>query len=331
MTAQESARTLTTLWQPMAGSRPKGELLGRALRAGRGLDDADLCGALLRPFHLEQLEPDHAPALADLAVQYGDAWMADLLRDISGPQRPEARYSSPNITEWLSDLPSLCATLRAEGDAGTTTTQHLLGLSWNLFAGWVGPKVTGPSHASQDRWLRDLGRPLAGILTAEAQTGASAILEKTVEFARRSDGQAISLVMAALRAAEALPAGSGHGLDSLAACCAEQLRASPARPRRTTDDWSIEPPAGCACDLCGTLARFLQDAKRRTFEWPLVTSGRSHIHSRLDIYELPVSHKTRRQGRPYTLVLTKTEALFESERDARERHEADLAWLTQER
>jgi hypothetical protein len=43
--------------------------------------------------------------------------------------------------------------------------------------------------------------------------------------------------------------------------------------------------------------------------------------------ELPVTHQTRRSGRPYTLVLTKTDALFERERQARRRDEDDLAWL----
>lgn len=36
---------------------------------------------------------------------------------------------------------------------------------------------------------------------------------------------------------------------------------------------------------------------------------------------------TRRQGRPYTLVLTKTDALFTDERDARATAAADLNWL----
>ena len=36
---------------------------------------------------------------------------------------------------------------------------------------------------------------------------------------------------------------------------------------------------------------------------------------------------TRRQGRPYTLVLNKTDALFTREQEARTRNETDLAWL----
>ncbi|MFH9295488.1 hypothetical protein [Streptomyces sp. NPDC017520] len=62
-------------------------------------------------------------------------------------------------------------------------------------------------------------------------------------------------------------------------------------------------------------------------EWPLAKDKRRHIHSRIDLAGLPVSHTTRRQGRPYTLVLTKTEAVFTRERTARARAETDLAWL----
>src|SRR5258707_14243903 len=56
-------------------------------------------------------------------------------------------------------------------------------------------------------------------------------------------------------------------------------------------------------------------------------SPEKHIHSRIDTAELPVSHLTRRQGRPYTLVLTKTDALFAQEQKARIRDESDLEWL----
>jgi hypothetical protein len=48
---------------------------------------------------------------------------------------------------------------------------------------------------------------------------------------------------------------------------------------------------------------------------------------RIDTAELPVSHLTRRQGRPYTLVLSKTDALFTREREARIRDMSDLEWL----
>ncbi|MGH9920812.1 MAG: hypothetical protein ACRD6W_18330, partial [Nitrososphaerales archaeon] len=66
---------------------------------------------------------------------------------------------------------------------------------------------------------------------------------------------------------------------------------------------------------------------RRVHEWPLRKEGRSHIHARIDENELPISHETRRKGSPYTLVLTKTSALFDREEDMRRQAEADLAWI----
>ena len=51
------------------------------------------------------------------------------------------------------------------------------------------------------------------------------------------------------------------------------------------------------------------------------------IHRQIDATGLPVRHTTRRQGRPFTLVLTKTEDLFKQERDTRRQTQRDLAWL----
>ncbi|MEU3343872.1 hypothetical protein ABZ723_02490 [Streptomyces sp. NPDC006700] len=51
------------------------------------------------------------------------------------------------------------------------------------------------------------------------------------------------------------------------------------------------------------------------------------MYSAIDLAGLPVSHSTRRQGRPYTLVLTKTDALFTRERQARRTAGTVLIWL----
>lgn len=132
-----------------------------------------------------------------------------------------------------------------------------------------------------------------------------------------------------LRAADELSVAERRaaGLDTVARHCAERLDVRLARPPRADGDWSIDVPGGCGCDLCATLGRFLADPAQRTFEWPLAKDGRRHVHGRIDGAELPVNHRTRRQGRPYTLVLTKTPALFERERLSRDRDEADRAWL----
>ena len=140
-----------------------------------------------------------------------------------------------------------------------------------------------------------------------------------------------TLEMSALRAAAELSRGwraGDAGFGDLAADCAARLRARLARPQRASGDWSVELPTGsCACELCGTLRVFLEDKSRRTFQWPLAKERRQHVHSRIDAAELPVTHVTRRQGRPFTLVLNKTNVLFTREQEARTRDETDLEWL----
>jgi hypothetical protein len=75
------------------------------------------------------------------------------------------------------------------------------------------------------------------------------------------------------------------------------------------------------------LATVVDNPARQTFEWPIAKDRRRHVHTRLDSAELPVRHQTRRAGRPFTLVLSKTEDVFERDRQARRRDEADLTWL----
>jgi hypothetical protein len=72
----------------------------------------------------------------------------------------------------------------------------------------------------------------------------------------------------------------------------------------------------------------LRAPKQRQLEWPLAKNRRAHVHGIIEIYDLPVNHVTRREGSPFTLVLTKTEALFERDAAERGRWDGDLSWLT---
>ena len=99
-------------------------------------------------------------------------------------------------------------------------------------------------------------------------------------------------------------------------------------PARAKDDWSIPAPRDCPCALCADLARFLADRSRTRHEWPLAQDKRRHVHGAIDEHELPVTHKTRRSGRPFTLVLQKTRTLFE--REAAERAAREEALLQEQ-
>ncbi|HTT52012.1 MAG TPA: hypothetical protein VMH35_11485 [Streptosporangiaceae bacterium] len=211
------------------------------------------------------------------------------------------------------------------------TAQRLLGLAWEWIGEDIGAALTSPTPSYRDKELTDLGKPLASALTAAAAIGATSTRDTVTRYIRRQGDAVTALEMSALRAAELHPDGAraDAGFGGLAADCAARLRAGLARPQRTPGDWSIRLPAGgCACGLCDTLQMFLADPGRPTLEWPLAKPGRQHVHSRIDGAELPVTHVTRRQGRPYTLVVTKTGALFARDQRARAKDRADLEWLT---
>jgi hypothetical protein len=117
------------------------------------------------------------------------------------------------------------------------------------------------------------------------------------------------------------------GLGDLHRYSREGLARALAAPPRRPDDWSIEPPSRCKCDLCRELAAFLRAPDRIEHAWPLAQDKRRHVHHTIDAHQLPVSHVTTRRGRPYTLVLRKEHALFQREQALRSREKARLAWL----
>ena len=228
------------------------------------------------------------------------------------------------------ELIGLCSGLHA--GAGAATTRPLLDLVWRWAAREIDTALASSSPSNREQALATLARPLAALLTAAAAVTDTGILDAVTDQLRHKGDAVTGLGVSALRAAAELPDHGTRGaadFADLAADCAAQLRLRLTQPSRAPGDWSIElPTGGCSCDLCDTLRTYLADPDRRTFEWPLAEQGRKHVHSRLGAGELPVSHTTRRQGRPYALVLHKTDALFTREVAARARDQEDLEWLT---
>jgi hypothetical protein len=348
--AQAAAATLAPFWDgTLRGQAPAGEpsaagLFGQALRAADAVADAATAAMLLRPFVIEDFADADADSFGRIAGRYGHPWTADLLRTWFGADQPDRGYyyRVEQRPRWVADrLPALCAALHATGSAGTGSAgtgsagtgaaQRLVDLAWEWLGQELGTGLALPSPSHRDQQLADLGRPLASLLLAAAAIGDASTRGSVSGYLRDQADAVTTLEMSALHAAAKVArkdARRDAGFGDLAADCAARLRARLARPRRASGDWALELPAGgCGCELCGTLRVFGEDASRRTFEWPLAQQGRQHVHTRIDAAELPVTHVTRRQGRPYTLVLTKTDALFTREQEARTRDETDLKWL----
>ena len=217
-----------------------------------------------------------------------------------GRDRPVHSSWNPRRADWLESLPAVCEALRAAPNAGVSTARLLSASAWTRLreSARLLLRLTTPSY--RYKALGELGPSVAGMLVSTAIIGAADLRDEVVALLGQDNDDLVACAMSALRAAgTAVPRPRREsGLDIVTRHCATRLEARLARPARATDDWSIEFPKGCHCELCATLSAFLADPTRRSFEWPLAEQNRRHIHHRIDEAELPVHHQTRRSGRP---------------------------------
>lgn len=327
--AREAAATLAPFWDRSAGAAQRGGVLTKALRVARNLDDPDLATMLLAPFRIETLARGHAALAVGLVAHYGEAWARNLVEAWFGDDARPTVTGDTDRRAWLDSLPSLCTALCAPSDDGRTIAALLVVRSWAQLRAKVDLWAHGSMPSRRAKLLGELGPTVAAVLAGAAVCDATDLRDGIVGFLNQDNDDLLPCVMPALRVGAKLDPSMRHesGLDAIARHAASRLAARLARPARAADDWSVTPPTGCGCELCATLATFLRDPARRSCDWPIVQQSRRHVHHSIDTAELPVGHQTRRQGRPYTLVLTKTDAIFDRERQERERDAGDLAWL----
>ena len=330
-TAHEMVATLAPFWDKITRGEQPRSVFTKALRIARAVNQEGLATMLLSPFRQEMVAKGQAKAMAALVEHYGLSWADELLATWSGRQSWGPSGQQDRLV-WMAGLGTLCGALATTGASGGETARLLLARSWRWLIDAIErrSRLTNPTY--RDEALGELGPAIAAVLTGTAIIVAVDLQDEALGVLCQDNDALTACLLPALRSATSLPTAQRRDarLDVVAQHCATRLTARLTRPRRADDDWSIEVPAGCDCQLCIVLGRFLVDPAQRSYEWPLAKEARRHVHSRIDGAELPVVHQTRRTGRPYTLVLTKTDALFERERQARRRAEADAAWLDRE-
>ncbi|HEX5119722.1 MAG TPA: 2OG-Fe(II) oxygenase [Pseudonocardiaceae bacterium] len=310
MGARAAAESLAPFW---CRTPAKPGLLDAALEVAAGLSAAGTAAMLLEPFRVETLTQEQAAGLAAVAGRYGQEWTRDVINEWF-EQRGQC---GTDRREWVEGLPGLCAALRV---AGRPEVARLLAAgTWRWLHDELRAWTTTVRTEIRQPQLEQLSSPFTRLIEAAGDP-----LRGEIGTALRGCGDTVlECLMPALRS---VASRRTAGFDEIARDCAQRLAAILARPRREDDDWSIVW-TGCRCELCDTLGTFLGSRTRRTFEWPLAKDGRRHVHTQIDSADLPVRHQTRRQGRPYTLVLTKTDELFTRATTARHTAEADLRWL----
>ncbi len=310
------ARQMLPYWKPnLVHGLPGEDVLGLAV----ALEDSEVAAEWLAPLALERVAP-HGRWLTPLAETYGEDWVGERVAEWLGEARPECRWRlAPGArAAWIGALQGLAS----EWGSASSERRALVG-EW-IHAQWV--------------WLAAHRK---GAAEAMDQTTRAALLERlrpsVVELARAAHGaharatltamaESLGSLDAALADDAALLATLrqelGEGYQRWFAQAESRVREvldiELARPPRASDDWSVPAEWTCRrCDLCGPLQAFLRDPSQRVLEWKIAKHGRQHLHETIDRRGLPVRHQTRREGRPHTLVLTKTDEVFTRDQEKR--------------
>lgn len=308
-TARQEAASLQGFWHQV-----EPELLDPALQVAAGLKESTAARVVLAPFRIEMLRAAHAPPLATLSRQYGEKWLLDLIRLWESSNR----IAGADRHAWITgELLPLCQALRDQ--EAHPAADVCAELAWRWLASRIDTWASSEHPERRRKNLAELAVPLARTL----ESASEELGENIVAQLRTSRHTAPELLVPTLRAHRG---PTPPALRALAHDCHSHLTSVLDSPVRAQGDWSISW-TGCGCEVCERLAEFLDAHSERTEEWPLAKRGRQHVHQQIDAAGLPVQHTTRRQGRPYTLVLTKTEDLFRVEDEARRQAGIDLSWL----
>lgn len=331
--AQAMVASLLPFWKSVAPYEKRRGFSANALRVAAGLDHAELAAALLEPFQVEALTPSGARALVRLVERYGEEWVWSVLADWKGARRPWRGPDEPDPFAWLTSLPRLAEALCVSDDTvGLLAGQLLLEDRWRWLMEEIEKQRSLEIPRLRDKALAALPAPLLGFLESAVIVEADELQEEALAYLCSDTNEPLlsHLVQLLRSAAKSMTPTLRAALDLevLAEHCTQHLETRLAVPARSADDWSIALPKGCSCKLCAELGAFLTDPLSKRLDWPLAKEKRGHVHGRIDAHELPVRHQTKRSGRPYTLVLEKTKALFEREARERRSWKADLAWLT---
>jgi 2OG-Fe(II) oxygenase superfamily len=331
--AAEMVTTLLRFWPDSVRRIDQRTLMPISLGLALELADQDHATALLEPFAIETLAPTDATVVLALAERHGLEWLDRQITTWSR-QRHRPAGAMPDRAAWVVSLPDLCTALRndphADDTLRTPSARILISHSWTWLDNALEHAAAIPTPSRRDSMLADLAAPLSSVLRSAAIADAFDLREIAVQTVTpRSDDLAVTFA-GVVSAATHLSAADLDlaGIATIAHCLAEAMNEVLAQPERAPDDWSITrfTDSGC-CQDCADLAAFLQDPDQQQMTWPLAEPRRQHIHHRIDEAELPVTHRTLRQGSPHKLILTKTDDLFRLDAGHRRtaRHRLDSA------
>ena len=318
--ARRKVESLLPFWSHTARFTPE-PIIHDALRTAAGVADPTLASRLLSPLSLETVDPEAASLFEPLLRQFGLQWSEDVLAALPVAQGDAHR-------KWLALLPRICEELAAAGEAGWSLARWLADRQWEWVEGELRKADADLSPSGATAALSTLVPPLLNILRTTLAIGAFDVQESIVRhLAATHTERRVDFLTTLLRPESSGDADLRLALVPLHELCVESLTAWLSAPPREPGDWSNPAELSCRCERCRRLHTFLIARERAVLEWPLAKEHRAHVHQMIERHELPLDHRTRRTGRPYTLVLTKRDTLFAQDAARRKRWTEDLVWV----
>ncbi len=103
---------------------------------------------------------------------------------------------------------------------------------------------------------------------------------------------------------------------------AEYLLARSEHPPEPPADWRLNVRLDCSCEDCRELQAFALAPAAQVHRFSVRQVRRQHLQSKIEMFDLDMTHETERKGSPQTLVCTKTRRTHQRRREC---HAADCA------
>jgi hypothetical protein len=305
-----------------------------AMRIAARLQNRQIAEWLLAPFPIAALSPPDVTSLLALIGVFGEDFCTGVLEQWMHSSR--SRWTG----HWIEQLPAIVAELTSShaqdedrASASRRIARSLVRHQWETYEAlelrpWRLPSRT---HSAEQR--KTLQAHMLDLLECSRLLDDPELEQQMLNGLREHLGDPDHIATLArlciVPEKETRSRRVPIELRPLADPTIAGLQRLLEQPEREEDDWRIDPPGNCDCELCTELAAFLRARSRSEYSWPLAKPRRQHIHQQIDRHRLPVRHRTVRTGRPYTLVLTKTKELFKRDRARRREWEKSLAALTE--
>jgi hypothetical protein len=238
--------------------------------------------------------------------------------------KPEGWHDSDVATRDLEWLAAVCCDDSADDDR-VKLAGALCSLAVKRFC-----EMQPVSHRNSAEVAKALATRLEALLQAVSGGGSDAEMARVIEFIVKSqDAFQLDhcqvpclerLVPWCRRRFGSVPAPMVSWWSSVRAQLESATRSQP-EPYR---DWKRPAAVECKCKYCAELSSFLADPNQETTRIAAAEHDRTHLSHQIERQRCDVKTKLDRKGRPFSLVLTKTDASFKR---AVKRFEADQKLL----